>query len=80
VTIAKKLHRKMESENMKIDTEKIETLRVLVAYLCVGYPVRPGEGTGAPLAMHFLEASARILCEMATFDSAGISGAIHAQG
>jgi nicotinate-nucleotide--dimethylbenzimidazole phosphoribosyltransferase len=42
--------------------------------------MRLGEGTGAALAMHILEASTKILCEMATFDSAGISGAIDAQG
>ena len=42
--------------------------------------MRLGEGTGAALAMHLLEASAKILCEMATFDSAGVSGAIDTQG
>ncbi len=36
--------------------------------------MRLGEGTGAALAMPILEAAAKILCEMATFDSAGISG------
>jgi nicotinate-nucleotide--dimethylbenzimidazole phosphoribosyltransferase len=38
--------------------------------------MRLGEGTGAALAMPILEASAKILSEMATFESAGISGAI----
>jgi len=38
--------------------------------------MRLGEGTGAALAMPILEASARILSEMATFESAGISRAI----
>lgn len=42
--------------------------------------MRLGEGTGAALSMHILEASTKILCEMATFDSAGISGGIDAQG
>ena len=37
--------------------------------------MRLGEGTGAALAMHVLEAAAKILCEMATFDSAGVSDA-----
>lgn len=36
--------------------------------------MRLGEGTGAALAMHLVEASARILKEMATFDEAGVSG------
>ncbi|MDR1611197.1 MAG: nicotinate-nucleotide--dimethylbenzimidazole phosphoribosyltransferase [Planctomycetota bacterium] len=35
--------------------------------------MRLGEGTGAALAMNLVEAAARILTEMATFDSAGIS-------
>jgi len=35
--------------------------------------LRLGEGTGAALAMHIIEASARILSEMATFDEAGVS-------
>jgi len=38
--------------------------------------MRLGEGTGAALAMPILEASAKILSEMATFESAGISRAI----
>jgi nicotinate-nucleotide--dimethylbenzimidazole phosphoribosyltransferase len=35
--------------------------------------MRLGEGTGAALAMHLAEASVRILNEMATFESAGVS-------
>jgi nicotinate-nucleotide--dimethylbenzimidazole phosphoribosyltransferase len=36
--------------------------------------MRLGEGTGAALAMHLIEAAAKIMCEMATFESAGVSG------
>jgi nicotinate-nucleotide--dimethylbenzimidazole phosphoribosyltransferase len=36
--------------------------------------LRLGEGTGAVLAMHLVEAACRILSEMATFADAGISG------
>ncbi|MEW6733710.1 MAG: nicotinate-nucleotide--dimethylbenzimidazole phosphoribosyltransferase [Acidobacteriota bacterium] len=35
--------------------------------------LRLGEGTGAALAMHMIEASAKLLTEMATFDEAGVS-------
>ncbi len=35
--------------------------------------LRLGEGTGAVLAFHLIEAAARILREMATFDEAGVS-------
>ncbi|HSL41963.1 MAG TPA: nicotinate-nucleotide--dimethylbenzimidazole phosphoribosyltransferase [Anaerolineales bacterium] len=35
--------------------------------------MRLGEGTGAALALHLIEASTRILREMATFDEAGVS-------
>ena len=35
--------------------------------------MRLGEGTGAALAMHLLEASVKIMREMASFDEAGVS-------
>lgn len=35
--------------------------------------LRLGEGTGAALAMHIVEAAARLLCEMATFSEAQVS-------
>jgi nicotinate-nucleotide--dimethylbenzimidazole phosphoribosyltransferase len=39
------------------------------------FDMRLGEGTGAALAFHLVEAAARILDEMATFAEAGVSGA-----
>jgi nicotinate-nucleotide--dimethylbenzimidazole phosphoribosyltransferase len=36
--------------------------------------LRLGEGSGAVLAMHLVEAACRILGEMATFEAAGVSG------
>ncbi len=35
--------------------------------------LRLGEGTGAALAIHFLDAAARIMSEMASFENAGVS-------
>ena len=40
----------------------------------VDLDLRLGEGTGAVLALPLVEAAARILREMATFDEAGIAG------
>jgi nicotinate-nucleotide--dimethylbenzimidazole phosphoribosyltransferase len=39
--------------------------------------LRLGEGTGAALAMQVIEAAVKIYNEMATFDSAGVSGKDH---
>ena len=36
--------------------------------------LRLGEGTGAVLAMHLIEAALRVYNEMATFAEAGVSG------
>ena len=40
--------------------------------------MRLGEGTGAVLALPLLQAAARVLREMATFDSAGVTDEVHA--
>ncbi|MEW5921653.1 MAG: nicotinate-nucleotide--dimethylbenzimidazole phosphoribosyltransferase [Bacillota bacterium] len=42
--------------------------------------MRLGEGTGAALAMNIIEASLKILNEMATFSSAGVSGTLEDGG
>ena len=51
--------------------------RVMLKYLSLtpllDLNMRLGEGTGAALAFHLVEASARILREMATFAEAGVS-------
>ncbi len=39
----------------------------------INMDMRLGEGTGAVLAMHLLEAAARVTLEMATFEDAGVS-------
>lgn len=43
---------------------------------CLDFDLRLGEGSGAALAIGLVEAACRILDEMATFESAGVSGAI----
>lgn len=50
-------------------------LEALKAQPLLDLGMRLGEGTGAALAMHFIDASAKILCEMASFESAGVSRA-----
>ncbi|MMZ62048.1 Nicotinate-nucleotide--dimethylbenzimidazole phosphoribosyltransferase [compost metagenome] len=37
--------------------------------------MRLGEGTGGVLALHLIDAACRIMAEMATFESAGVSSA-----
>ena len=62
-------HRSSERPHGRaLDALKVEPLLDL--------KMRLGEGTGAALAMPILEAATKILCEMATFESAGVSGAI----
>ncbi|MBN1314699.1 MAG: nicotinate-nucleotide--dimethylbenzimidazole phosphoribosyltransferase [Anaerolineales bacterium] len=43
---------------------------------CLDFDLRLGEGTGAALVISVAEAACKILNEMATFSSAGVSGAI----
>ncbi len=50
-----------------------DVLRRLNADPLLDLRLRLGEGTGAALAMHLLDASAKIMCEMASFESAGVS-------
>jgi nicotinate-nucleotide--dimethylbenzimidazole phosphoribosyltransferase len=54
--------------------------RVLLEYIgldpILNLGMRLGEGTGAVLAMMLIEAAVRMLNEMATFSSAGVSGAL----
>ncbi len=62
-------HRSSEQAHGKaLENLKVEPLLDL--------QMRLGEGTGAALAMPILEAAAKILCEMATFESAGVSDGI----
>jgi nicotinate-nucleotide--dimethylbenzimidazole phosphoribosyltransferase len=53
-----------------------KALRALGVEPLLDLKMRLGEGTGAALAMPILEAAAKVLCEMATFDTANVSGAV----
>jgi nicotinate-nucleotide--dimethylbenzimidazole phosphoribosyltransferase len=57
-----------------------KALRALGVEPLLDLKMRLGEGTGAALAMPVLEAAAKVLCEMATFDTANVSGAVSDQG
>lgn len=50
-----------------------EILQQINAEPILSLEMRLGEGTGAALAMHIIEAAAKLLCEMATFETARVS-------
>jgi nicotinate-nucleotide--dimethylbenzimidazole phosphoribosyltransferase len=56
-----------------------KALRALGVEPLLDLKMRLGEGTGAALAMPVLEAAAKVLGEMATFDTANVSGAVSEQ-
>jgi nicotinate-nucleotide--dimethylbenzimidazole phosphoribosyltransferase len=56
-----------------------KALRALQVEFLLDLKMRLGEGTGAALAMPVLEAAAKVFCEMATFDTANVSGAVSDQ-
>lgn len=43
---------------------------------CLDFDLRLGEGTGAALVLSVVEAACKVLDEMATFESAGVSGTV----
>ncbi len=60
--------------HQSVEAGHLALLRLLGLRPLLDLDLRLGEGTGAVLAFHLLEAAAHILNEMATFESAGVSG------
>ncbi len=57
-----------------------KTLELLGAEARMDFGMRLGEATGAVIMMNVIEAAVRIFNEMATFESAGVSGAAKGRG
>lgn len=61
------------SAHQSVETGHRPLLKYLNLVPLLDLNLRLGEGTGATLAFHLIEASTRILREMATFEEAGVS-------
>jgi nicotinate-nucleotide--dimethylbenzimidazole phosphoribosyltransferase len=73
VALAPRVRDYLISAHQSVEIGHREMLKYLNLNPLLDLNLRLGEGTGAVLAFHLIEASARILCEMATFDEAGVS-------
>jgi nicotinate-nucleotide--dimethylbenzimidazole phosphoribosyltransferase len=73
VSLAPRVRDYMISAHQSVEIGHQAMLKHLNLNPLLDLNLRLGEGTGAVLAFHLIEASARILCEMATFDEAGVS-------
>jgi nicotinate-nucleotide--dimethylbenzimidazole phosphoribosyltransferase len=73
VALAPRVHDYLISAHQSVEIGHQAMLKHLNLNPLLDLNLRLGEGTGAVLAFHLVEASARILCEMATFDEAGVS-------
>jgi nicotinate-nucleotide--dimethylbenzimidazole phosphoribosyltransferase len=73
VALAARVRDYLISAHQSVEIGHREMLKYLNLNPLLDLNLRLGEGTGAVLAFHLIEASARILCEMATFDEAGVS-------
>jgi nicotinate-nucleotide--dimethylbenzimidazole phosphoribosyltransferase len=62
------------SGHQSVEIGHLSMLKHLGLTPLIDLDFRLGEGTGAVLAFHLIEASSRILREMATFAEAGVSG------
>jgi len=73
VELAPRVREYLISAHQSVEKGHRAMLRHLGLTPLLDLNMRLGEGTGAALAFHLVEASTRILREMATFDEAGVS-------
>jgi nicotinate-nucleotide--dimethylbenzimidazole phosphoribosyltransferase len=73
VGLAPRVREYLISAHQSVEIGHRAMLRYLNLSPVLDLHLRLGEGTGAALAFHLIEASTRILREMATFDEAGVS-------
>jgi nicotinate-nucleotide--dimethylbenzimidazole phosphoribosyltransferase len=73
VGLAPRVRDYLISAHQSVETGHQAMLKHLNLKPLLDLNLRLGEGTGAALAFHLIEASTRILREMATFDEAGVS-------
>lgn len=73
-TIEPKLKGYLFSGHRSVEKGQAAALQALELEPLIDLNLRLGEGTGAALAMHHIEAACAFLNEMASFESAGVSG------
>lgn len=61
------------SGHRSVEVGQVAALEFLGLNPLVDLGMRLGEGTGAVLAIHFADAACRVMCEMASFEEAGVS-------
>lgn len=61
------------SGHKSTETAQMAALRLMGLNPLIDFDMRLGEGTGAALAIDITEAACRIMCEMASFEEAGVS-------
>lgn len=62
------------SGHRSVEAGQAAALKLLGLEPLIDLGFRLGEGTGAALAIHLVDAACRVMCEMASFEEAGVSG------
>ncbi|MFL5263082.1 MAG: nicotinate-nucleotide--dimethylbenzimidazole phosphoribosyltransferase [Anaeromyxobacteraceae bacterium] len=73
--LAPRAARALVAAHRSVEAGHGAVLRALDLRPLLELDLRLGEGTGAALALHLVDAAARVLAEMATFDAAGVTDA-----